>query len=526
MLAAAALLVLPQPRAAGSVEAVTSALRQQLQGDAEMWAGAALDWRRLREFYQPRRFRPVWCDDEGPLHRAPLLKQTLEAADEQGLDAAAYHLVPIRQHWYAQSAEELAWLDLLMTDAFLRYSKDVRTGRYDPRRVDADWHIEVADVDPVALLHTTLEAGDFAASLRELPPVHPGYRRLRQALARYRRIATQGPWSQLPPGPVLRTGDRHPQVALLRRRLLAEGDLVMGPVVEESFFDLALKDAVERFQLRHGLDMDGMVGRGTRAALNAPVATRIEQIRHNMERWRWLPRQLGERYLMVNLGGFELAVAERETTLFTMRVIIGRPYRATPQVAGALRYMVFNPYWHVPPRVAVEDLLPKQRRDPDFFVTRGIRVFSGWGEHAAELKIQDIDWTAVSVRRFPYKLRQDPGPYNSMGRVKFVFPNRFAVYLHDTPQRELFDQEVRTFSAGCIRIESPLRLAAYLLQGKEEWTAERIQDQIVSGETLAVALPEAVSVYLINWTAWVGEDATVYFRTAANAGGDHDDRCG
>ncbi len=526
MLAAVALLVLLQPRAGASVEAVTSALRQQLQGDAEMWAGAALDWSRLREFYRPRRFHPAWCDDHGTLQRALRLEQTLTAAGTEGLDAEAYHLFPIRQHWAAQSAEELAWLDLLMTDAFLRYSKDVRAGRFHPRRIDADWHIEVADEDPVALLHSALDAGDFAASLRALPPAHPGYRRLRQALARYRRIATQGPWSQLPPGPVLKTGDRRPPVALLRRRLLAEGDLVMGPVVEESFFDLALRDAVERFQLRHGLDMDGMVGRCTRAALNVPVATRIEQIRHNMERWRWLPRQLGERYLMVNLGGFELAVVERETTLFTMRVIIGRPYRSTPEVAGALRYMVFNPYWHVPPRVAVEDLLPKQRRDPDFFVTRGIRVFSDWSERAAELKIQDIDWTAVSARRFPYKLRQDPGPYNSMGRVKFVFPNRFGVYLHDTPQRELFDQEVRTFSAGCIRIESPLQLAAYLLQGKEQWTAERIQEQTASGETLAVALPEAVPVYLINWTAWAGEDATVYFRTAVNVGGHDHDRCG
>ncbi len=296
---------------------------------------------------------------------------------------------------------------------------------------------------------------------------------------------------------------------MLRKRLWTSGDLESPR--QDDLFDEDLEAAVVRFQDRHGLDADGVGGRRTRTALDVPVEERLRQIVLNLERWRWMPRHADSRYILVNMAGFEMRVIEDEVPILRMRVVIGRPYRRTPAFCEAMTYVVVNPYWHVPPSLAVRDLLPKIREDSGYLERQGIRVFSDWTENARELDGQAMDWSNVSGRHFPYKLRQDPGPHNALGRIKFMLPNRFNIYLHDTPHREHFDLSVRAFSSGCIRLEDPLALADYLL-GDAGWSPERVRETVASSKRRVVTLSRPIPVYLVYRTAWVERDGAVRFR--------------
>lgn len=488
---------------------VAAALRAQLQQPG-MWTARALDWRLLDAFYTERGFRTAWVGAQGPMPRAAQWRRALEGATAEGLNPDDYAVGLIASAWSTRSPAGLARLDLLLSDAFLRYSVDVRAGRLPPDVVDPLWHIAAPVVDPLALLRTAVTAPDFDAIVRSLPPPHAGYVRLRAALARYERLEQAGGWPTLPPGRKLRYGVYDDEVPLLRRRLLAEGDLRLGPARDARFFDEALRYAVERFQVRYGLQMDGVVGAATRAAMNLPIAQRIAQIKANMQRWRWLPRRLGNRYLMVNSAGYELTAVADGHPRFTLRVIIGKPERPTPAVSGPLHTVVFNPDWTVPPTITFEDFVPAQRSNPDFLKSRGIRVFAMRG--GAELNPAQIDWSDVDEAHFPYVLRQDPGPTNPLGHIKFLFSNDFDIYLHDTPSRGLFARSVRTFSAGCIRVEDPAELAGFVLDGDDAWPPARIRAAMASGVTTEVRVPHSVPTYVVYWTAWVGEDDAVHFR--------------
>lgn len=490
---------------------ISEALRGQLETRIPIDTEADLDWKKLREFYVPSRFRPVWVNASGPSLRAGQLWLTLQDAEREGLDPQAYRLSLIEQYWQARSPVTMARLDLLLTDSFLKYSVHARIGRVDPEMLDPNWNINSPKVDAVALLRMVLAADDFDAALSDLVPPHEGYRRLRNALAEYQRLARMGGWTSLPSGPYLKMGQRHPQVKLLRRRLITEGDLQLGPVTDEHLFDTPVQYAVERFQVRHGLKVDGIVGPDTRTAMNVPVTARIEQIKLNMERWRWLPRKIGKRYLMINTAGYELAAVENNQLQFTMRVIIGMPERPTPVLRSAIHTVVFNPYWTVPPTIVREDLLPKQRRNPNYLKRLGIRVF-GFKPYGKELDPARIDWSKVDADNFPYILRQDPGPTNPLGRIKFLFSNKFLIYLHDTPKRYEFNKHNRALSSGCIRVSEPVHLASYLLTPEEGWTADKIEEAIASGESRTVEVSNTIPIYLVYWTAWVGEGNAVYFR--------------
>jgi murein L,D-transpeptidase YcbB/YkuD len=492
-------------------QVISEAVRHQLEPRVSAQTTPALDWRLLRDFYTPGKFLPVWVDADGPMPRAEQWRHTLEAADREGLKPEDYRLALIEAQWQGRTPAELARLELLLTDAFLKYSVQVRAGRSDPEMIDPLWNITAPAVDAIALLNATLAADNIGSALSGLVPPHPGYRRLREALADYRRLANKGAWPSIPPGPLLKIGQHHPQLRNLRRRLIAEGDLPPGPVTDEALFDAAVKNAVERFQRRHGLRVDGIVGPATRAAMNVRVTERIEQIKLNMERWRWLPRDVGRRYLMVNTAGYELAAVEDNQLRFTARVITGMPERPTPVLRSVIHTVVFNPHWTVPPTIAVEDLLPRQRRNPDYLKSRGIRVLA-YKPEGEELDPARIDWSRVDADHFPYILRQDPGPTNPLGRIKFLFSNRFMIYLHDTPERYKFESHERALSSGCIRVSDPLRLASYLLTPEDGWTSDKIEEAIASGESREVAVSQSIPVYLVYLTAWVGEGDAVNFR--------------
>jgi len=277
-------------------------------------------------------------------------------------------------------------------------------------------------------------------------------------------------------------------------------------------FSPDLEAAVKRFQARHGLDEDGIVGAATMRALNVSAAARVRQIRLNMERWRWLPQDLGARHLIVNIAGFALRLVDHEQEIMRMRVVAGQPYRQTPVFSDTISYLVLNPYWHVPHRIAVEDKLPLIKQNPDYLAQQHMTLLRGWGADAQVIDPATVDWSAVTADNFPYRLRQDPGPQNALGRVKFMFPNRHNVYLHDTPSRSLFTRAERSFSSGCIRLERPLALARYLLADQSAWTAARIQQVLDTNVERTVPLKQKVPVHLQYWTAWAERDGTVHFR--------------
>lgn len=472
--------------------------------------------------YEERLFRPIWLADGQLRPQVQELVQAIRDAHREGLEPEDYHLraldtlLPLidqKAGDEALRAAALADLDLLLSDAFLVLAAHIVSGRVRPDTFDPEWLAVNREVDLEPVLAAVLDGGSVTGALASLLPADPGYARLRDALARYREIANGQGWAPVADGPALRPGGSETRVLELRRRLAATGDLDGPSAAEPEAFDEHLERAVHRFQARHGLEVDGVVGAKTLAALNIPPRARVRQLELNLERWRWLPRELGPRHILVNIPDFELAAVEDGRTALEMRVVVGLSYRRTPVFSDLMRYLVLNPYWEIPPTLAVQDKLPLIRKDPEYLAQQGIRVLQGWGIEEREVDPGTVDWAALRGRGFPYRLRQDPGPRNALGRIKFMFPNRFNVYLHDTPTRELFARADRDLSSGCIRVENPVDLAEYLLREAPGWSRAAILAAIGDGgPTQTVPLPRPIPVHLLYWTAWADAEGTVQFR--------------
>lgn len=513
----------------GADETLSEAVREHLRTriEAERRGLDALDagGRTVRtseamiEFYEERRFGPAWIGDRGPTPRIDSLLAVLQRADRQGLRPADYHADAIQtlhreiRNGDSQDLGRISDLELLSTDAFLLYASHLLTGRLSPTEITPTWNISSREADLIQKLTEATSGTSVATVLQSLHPPQSEYARLVEALRRYRRLAASGGWPTVPEGPTLRAGEQGSRVGRVRQRLHVTGDLSSDRSEAPDSFGTSLRDAVVGFQERHGLEPDGAVGPATRAALNVPAAERVQQLIVNMERWRWLPQDLGRRYVLVNIAGFRLRVVEEGDEVLRMSVVTGRPYRQTPVFSGEISYLVLNPYWHVPHSIATKDKLPEIKKDPSYLDRQQFKVFRGWGADAQPIDPSTIDWTRLSQGNFPYRLRQEPGPMNALGRVKFMFPNRYSVYLHDTPTRGLFAQAERAFSSGCVRVERPLELAEYLLADPSTWSRARIESEIESTNTeRSVLLRERVPVHLQYWTAWVEEDGTVHFR--------------
>lgn len=503
------LALAPLAAASDSLAEALAAARQ-----APVWAcgSARLDSRRLAPYYATDPPAPLWVGERGPRARAEKLMHALRNAGQEGLPATRYRVAEIEAHWPSGSPPQQACLELLLTDAYDRYARDQRRGRVGPHEADPAWWLRPDPFDPVAALQAAGSEAEFAELLESLPPAHDLYARLRTALARYRQFADRSGWPALPPGPALEPGAEHPQVPALRARLRIEGDL---PALALSFgagYDAPLVAAVQRFQQRHGLTPDGVVGARTRAALNVPAAERAAQLARAMERLRWLPRALGEHYILVNTAGFELAVVEHGQTVLAMRTINGTPDQATPSFTATLQSLIINPYWYVPARIARDRLWPRERHNPGYLKTRGFRVFDTRNGGWQELDPGQLDRVRIDGNDAGLRLRQEPGPGNLMGRLSFVFPNPHDVFLHDTPDRQLFERAIRTFSEGCVRIENAMGLALHTLRRAPVWTAARLQEEIDALRHRTLTLPEPIPVYVLYLPAWVDDDGRVQFR--------------
>jgi len=476
----------------------------------------------VRRYYRTVAFEPAWTGPDGPTAQAETLRAVLRRADGHGLRPADYHVATIdslRNVLRAAVAagrpmdsRTLADFELLCTDAFLLYGAHLLGGRVDPVEVVPTWNLDRRQQDLVQQLQNALESGSIRTTLAGLAPPQSEYRALRQALAEYRRLQSDGGWPRIPDGPAMEEGATGERVRLLRRRLLLTGDLSEIVTTEARAFDARLRRAVARFQERHGLAIDGVVGSATRSAMNVPVEERIEQIRVNLERWRWLPRDLGDPHIIVNIADFWLRVVDQGRTVLQMRVVVGLPYRQTPVFSDEITYLVFNPYWYVPRSIAIKDKLPDFRRNPALVSRLGFEVFEGWGADARKVDPATLNWDRLSASNFPYRFRQRPGPLNALGQVKFMFPNSYNVYLHDTPSRELFNHTERSFSSGCIRVEYPVDLATFLLRSNDGWTEERVESAMKASRERAVVLNRKVPVHLLYWTAWMEGGEAIHFR--------------
>jgi murein L,D-transpeptidase YcbB/YkuD len=476
----------------------------------------------LGPFYEHRGFQPLWLGNEGWLPQADALVQVLRHAEREGIKSAVAPLSRIDQliaelgqrdaHDQAQNQRSWIELELRLTDAFFTYGSQVLTGQIDPRELKEQWFGERSHVNLATALQEAAETDRVTEFLQNLRPPHAGYAALQKTLSLYRDLVAQGGWPIIPDGPKLQKGDRGPRVAALRHRLWLTADLDRVVATVDDVFDPTLERGLQRFQERHGLDPDGVVGTATLTALNVPAEARARQIELNMERWRWLPQAFGERYILVNIANFALDVVEHGQSVLAMRVVVGKLARRTPFFSADMTHLVLSPHWYVPPTIAIQDKLPLIRRDPGYVARQNFKLFRHGAGGATRVDPRAVDWSSVGARNFPYQLRQDPGPRNALGRVKFMLPNPYHVYLHDTPARELFAKYERAFSSGCIRLEKPMELAEYLLRDDPQWSRQTILASSVKGIERVVHLPASIPVHLLYWTAWVDDDGVVQFR--------------
>jgi murein L,D-transpeptidase YcbB/YkuD len=507
---------------------LANAIRNRLEAGAARgeWTAAGeaiLAVRALPQVYAERNFSEIWTSSGRMTQGADRFLAFLRRSDEEGLRPEDYHLQVIDSLRSTPDpppgpeTRRMVDLELLLSDAFLVLGSHLLQGRVNPVSINPEWLANRRNADMSRVLGEAAESGGFTDALSALVPRQSGYVKLKEALSQLRVLARAGGWHAVPEGKTLREGDSDDRVLALRARLLASGDYHPAegtPLESQSaeFFDAVLDLSVRRFQTRHGLEPDGAVGSGTLSALNVPIEDRIRQLEVNLERWRWLPDDLGSRHILVNIAGFSVVVVEDDRKALEMRAIVGREYRQTPVFSAQMTYLVLSPFWHVPPTIAAVDKLPEIKKDPAYIASQSMVLLDAATNQPVDES--SVDWEAMtgSVFNQKYRLRQDPGPRNALGDVKFMFPNPHSVYLHDTPSRELFGRSERGFSSGCIRIERPMELAEYLLRGDPRWNRAGMKTAIDRRVETTVILPEPIPVHVQYWTSWVGEDGELNFR--------------
>ncbi|HEX6549514.1 MAG TPA: L,D-transpeptidase family protein [Gammaproteobacteria bacterium] len=477
----------------------------------------------LAGFYAARHDAPGWVADAGPLPAAQQMLEAIRRSRDDGLSPTDYHfhalnglLDSLHEEGLPPEArrQRLAALELLLSDAFLLLDLHAANGRVNPADMTPQ-KARAGILEPLfQQLNAVMSGADPVALIENNEPHNFEYRSLRAALSRYRAIEAGGGFQPVPAGSTLRVGDSGARVELLIARLEADGDLnsadITGP---GAVYGPAVSAAVKRFQSRYGLQSDGVAGAATIAAMNEPVEQLIERLRLNMERWRWLPRDLPATRVMVNIAGFHAILFDQDKSVLDAKVIVGQTARQTPEFNDQIRYLVVNPSWDVPASIAGEELLPKVQADSGYLKRHGYVALQGWGAAEREIDPASVNWKQWTAETLPYHFRQAPGPENPLGKVKFIFPNGFDVYMHDTPAQELFGASRCTFSHGCIRVARAMDLAAALLKldGRRD-PAEFLARAVASGQTQRLDLDHPVPIYIVYLTAWVNGAGVLEFR--------------
>jgi murein L,D-transpeptidase YcbB/YkuD len=480
-----------------SIDALRAAVKQRLDGKRPEAVGEEA-WKHTKRLYQRFGETPLWLVSDGlAKDRAGALTNTALNASQDGLRIDDYPIGELAnalttlRRTPKPTAEQYADADVLLTATYAALGEDYLSGQVDPKSISQSWHIDPQDENVDSALVRTLTRMPLDKSIAAMRPQDPEYAALQKELTRYRDIVSKGGFPKVPAGKSLKRGDHDsPQrLAALRARLSAEGITVPGAdsAAGGAVFDAGLAGAVAQFQAHHGIAVDSALGTETLDALNVPAAYRLGQIAANLERDRWMPRSLGQRYILVNIPAFHLDAYDSGQKVLDMKVIVGQEYedKATPVFADSMETVVFRPYWLITPDIQAKETEPKIAADPNYLAANNLEYYKDGGAT---------------------RIRQKPGPENSLGLVKFLFPNDFNIYLHDTPQKELFDKDVRAFSHGCIRVEKPVELAAWVLG----WDQSKVTQYEQGQDNNSVKLPRKLPVYIEYATAYV-RDGQLYF---------------
>ena len=475
-------------------------------GNADIASGELLS-----EVYERRGYEPAWNDED----QIAELVSAIKATARDGLDPSDYHLNRVLDVQSAFGVDrnntpaEIADADLILTDSLIRLGYHQRFGKVNPYSLDPNWNFRrgLNGMDPATAIQEAIDAESLVEYMHTLFPRGWVYTQLRDGLAHYREIAANGGWPQIPDGPTLRPGAADPRLSTLMRRLAVTGDMdnmqTFAPVTE---YDEVLQTGVRHFQERHGLDADAIIGPATIEALNVTAEQRVLQLEINLERARWVLDDIADDFILVNIAGFRAYLMHDREIAWQTKVQVGTTYHQSPVFRDEMKYVVFNPTWTVPYSIASKEMLPHLQSDPEYYLKRDFDLKDRGGNL---IDPTTVDWSSVSRHNFSYTLVQRPGPSNALGRVKFMFPNKHAVYLHDTPSKYLFGQAERAFSHGCIRVEHPYEFAELLLG--PGWDQDKIAATLDSKETKTVLLPKPLPVLLMYWTAIVSQDGEVFF---------------
>lgn len=461
---------------------------------------------RISEWYAQRNYQPLWIENDKVSGAAEQTVFQLLTAYKDGLDAQDYGGGELFAAVDAKSPEELAGFEVKLSLASVVYGQHLRTGRVLPNSINRELVIYPEKLSADNLLTRLSNAAAPADELASLPPQTQRYFRLRSHLVALKLQEAEGGWVSVPKGEVLKPDMEDERVPILRQRLIQSGDLAAN-AHDGNVYNGALVEALKRFQARTGLAIDGVIGPTTLSQLNITVQERIELVALNLERRRWMQADFGNTYIFVNLADQVLKLVKNDKTLHAELVQVGRPYHRTPVFSDEMEYLEFNPFWNVPYSIATKEYLPKLKQNPYALQSQQIRVLS----NGRKVDPGAVPWNSYSRANFPVRLRQDPNPKNALGRVKFMFPNKFNVYIHDTPSKSKFSKDSRYFSHGCVRLKSPMDLAEKIL-GFQSVSRGKIDRIVDSKKRTVVKLKEKLPVHVTYLTAWVNKDGSAHYR--------------
>ncbi len=505
-----------------SVSSADAAVAVPIQ---DLLAGSVPTGRSFREvqrFYRERDYAAVWIEGTRISDRARGLIARFDGIEAHGLNPADYRIDQLRElvqqiDQGGAGADRLALFDVMLSHAAWRLARDLSGARVVDVRLPTDARPQARTIDGYGLLQRMALGERPADVLAELIPRSEAYVGLLRALARYRAFVAAGGWPTVPEGRTLEPGTRDPRIVLVRRRLAVTDGAASVAASLADHYDPALREAVKRFQRRHGITDDGRIGRLTVQAMNVTAEARQHQIEANLDRMRAFPPPGDGPEIFVNIPEYRLRVIERERVVMDMAVVVGREVRGTPLMSSRITEIIVNPTWTVPTKLAREDLLPQLQQNPQRMVDRGFRIFrrgTGTGRGAQEIDLRTFDWRSLQqddMNRF--LVRQDSGPRNALGRLRFTLINTPSIYLHDTPDRHYFARDVRSMSSGCVRVERPLELAEYVLRhNRDVWSKQRIEQAIAATDRRSVPLAQSIPVHLVYVTAWSDGGAEVNFR--------------
>ncbi|WP_191603049.1 L,D-transpeptidase family protein [Marinomonas algicola] len=475
-------------------------------------AGQAIPNEAVLSAYEQRDYSPFWIQKDTIDSSIHQLLDILELSYTHGLNPVHYYTEEIKEYLSlpTPSQKQLAELDVITTIAFSSYAHDLSIGRYEPQLIDPNWQLDAPTNDWSEILFLE-KTSDMIRFLPLLAPRHPNYQVLQKWLVYYQNLNNKEPDIRVKAGVPLSVGDQGERVAQIRARLIQLGDIRFSTrKTNEDYFDDKLKLALIHFQKRHDILEDGHAGAQTIEMLNVPVKVRAQQIAYNLERWRWLPSTLESERIWVDLTDYKVHTFLNDQHS-TMKVVIGKNERKTPVFKGNMTYMVTNPTWRVPHRIAQETLLPKIHQDPNYLTKHGYQVYSSWTVGAKQLDPLTINWPEITHSNLRYRFEQTPDEGNALGAYKFMFPNKNDIYLHDTPSKHLFKEHIRAFSSGCVRLEKPEEFAQLIVASSSKRTGE-LEKAKKSKATNVVSLPKEIPVYLVYFTVAPNENGMPEFR--------------